>query len=74
MTLDQAKPGQTFRVEILDGRPELLQRLTELGLLEGEEIVVLSVAPLGDPLEIQVGYSRLSLRKSEAAGIHIHPL
>jgi ferrous iron transport protein A len=56
-------------VEAVDAEPSLLQRLYEFGLMEGEEIEVLALAPFGDPIEILLGNTRLSLRKSEAAGI-----
>jgi ferrous iron transport protein A len=40
-----------------------------MGLLEGEEIEVIGVAPLGDPLEVRVRDYRLSLRRREAARV-----
>jgi Fe2+ transport system protein FeoA len=43
----------------------------EMGLFEGEEVEVVALAPLGDPLEIRLGDSRLSLRRGEAARIHV---
>ena len=43
----------------------------EMGLFEGEEIEVVALAPLGDPLEVRLGDSRLSLRRSEAARVHV---
>jgi ferrous iron transport protein A len=70
-TLDQIRPRQRCRVETVGGPPELVQRLLEFGLLEGETIEVISFAPLGDPLEIQIGGTRLSLRKREAAFITV---
>lgn len=73
MTLDQAKPGDRFRIASIHGAPDLVQRLTELGLLEGEEIEVLNLAPLGDPMEIEVNFTRLSLRKREASGVRLLP-
>ena len=73
-TLDQLRPGQGGRVLSLQGDAALVQRLMELGVLEGEEIEVIGYAPLGDPIEIRLGNTRLSLRRREAAGIEIHPL
>jgi len=70
-TLDHVRPGKHCRIEAIAGAPELVQRLLEFGLMEGETIEVIGLAPLGDPLEIQVGGSRLSLRKSEAATISV---
>jgi ferrous iron transport protein A len=70
-TLDQVAPGQTARVVALGGEPALVQRLYELGLCEGDDVEVLAVAPLGDPLEVRCGASRLSLRKAEAARVQV---
>ena len=53
----------------LDRDPKTVQRLYEFGLLEGEQIEVVARAPLGDPIEIRVGNSRLSLRKAGARGL-----
>ena len=74
LTLDQLQSGQRGRVLSLQGDAALVQRLMELGVLEGEEVEVVGFAPLGDPLEIRLGNSRLSLRRAEAAGIEVHPL
>jgi ferrous iron transport protein A len=46
-------------------------RLMEMGLFEGSQVTVLRRAPMGDPLEVQVGDYRLSLRKDEAALVRI---
>lgn len=70
-TLAELRPGQAGRVEALRGEPALVQRLYELGVLEGDTIEVLGFAPLGDPVEIRVGNTRLSLRIAEAAGISV---
>jgi ferrous iron transport protein A len=70
-TLDQLQPGQRAVVLSLAGDAGLVQRLYELGLMEGEQVELLAFAPLGDPIEIRLGNSRLSLRKAEAAGIAV---
>jgi ferrous iron transport protein A len=70
-TLDQLRPGDRGRVLSLQGGAALVQRLLELGVLEGEEVEVVGFAPLGDPMEIRLGGSRLSLRRREAAGIEV---
>ena len=49
----------------------MVQRLMEMGVLEGEEVEVVGYAPLGDPVEIRLGDSRLSLRRSEAARVEV---
>lgn len=45
------------------------RRLMELGLVPGVEVKVTNVAPLGDPIEIEVRRGRLSIRRVEAASI-----
>jgi ferrous iron transport protein A len=70
-TLADLTPGQSAAVLSLSGDPALVQRLYEMGLLEGERVEVIARAPLGDPIEIRFGNSRLSLRKAEAAFITV---
>lgn len=50
------------------------QRLLAMGLLPQTEIVVIQVAPLGDPVEIEFRGMRLSLRKLDAAMVEIECL
>ena len=66
-TLADLSPGQSGEVLSVSGDPALVQRLYEMGLLEGERVEVIARAPLGDPIEIRFGNSRLSLRKADAA-------
>ena len=69
--LSTLKAGDRARVEAIAGEPALVQRLYEFGLLEGEEVELLAVAPLGDPVEIRIGNTRLSLRLREADGVTV---
>ncbi len=73
-TLAELQPGQSGRVESLRGDPALVQRLYEIGVLEGDTVEVLAFAPLGDPIEVRVGNTRLSLRKAEAAAVSVQPV
>lgn len=70
-TLSELRPGQRAEVLSLSGDPNLVQRLYEFGLLEGETVELVAIAPLGDPIEIRLGNTRLTLRKAEAAGIQV---
>lgn len=74
VTLDQLTVGQRARVEDVQGDGALVQRLLEMGLMEGEEVEVIALAPLGDPMELRLRDYRLSLRRNEAARIRITPL
>ncbi|MFM8270951.1 MAG: ferrous iron transport protein A [Gemmata sp.] len=71
MTLADLSPGQRAEVVSVGGAPALVQRIYEFGLLEGERVEVVARALLGDPIEITFANTRLSLRKSEAAGIGV---
>jgi ferrous iron transport protein A len=73
-SLDQLPVGQRARIEAVEGADALGQRLLEMGLLEGEEIEVVGFAPLGDPVEVRLRDSRLSLRRREAARIRVQVL
>lgn len=73
MTLAELKPGEQALVLDLSGDSALIQRLCEFGIFEGSLVQTLNVAPLGDPLEILIGDTHLSLRKSEAAAVLIDP-
>jgi ferrous iron transport protein A len=73
-SLDQLGVGQRCRVEEVQGADALVQRLMEMGLLEGEEVEIVGFAPLGDPLEIRLRDYRLSLRRNEAARVRVTPL
>jgi Fe2+ transport system protein FeoA len=47
------------------------RRLLELGLVPGTQVSVVGVSPLGDPLELEVRGSRLSIRKKDALAIEV---
>lgn len=70
-TLKEAKPGETVRVARLMGSGALKRRIMDMGLTKGVEVTVRKVAPLGDPVEVNVRGYELSIRKSEAEQIEI---
>jgi ferrous iron transport protein A len=73
-TLDQIAVGYRARIDGVEGSDALVQRLLEMGLLEGDEVEVIGLAPLGDPMELRLRDYRLSLRRTEAARIRVTPL
>ena len=73
-TLDCLNPGERGTVLRLAGEPQIRRRLMDMGLTPGAEIEVERLAPLGDPIEIEVRGYHLSLRKREAAGIAVEPV
>ena len=50
---------------------ELQSRLYALGLYPGVEVVVLRFAPAGDPMQIRIGGTLLSIRKNEARQVAV---
>lgn len=70
-TLTEAAIGDCGRVLQVDGTDGISIRLLEMGLTPGTSFTLIGVAPLGDPLELEVRGYRLSLRKSEAARVRI---
>ena len=71
MTLASLPIGSRGNVVRITGADEISIRLLEMGLTPGTELAVIGVAPLGDPLELEVRGYRLSIRKAEAARIEI---
>ena len=69
MTLDKLRSGHTAELVDIQAGPSLRGRLMELGLTPGTRVSILRVAPLGDPIELHTRGFRLTLRKSDAAGI-----
>ena len=70
-TLAELAVGQQGRVLEVRGTDDVSLRLMEMGLTPGIEIRVLGVAPLGDPLELELRGYRLSVRKSEASRVSV---
>ncbi len=70
--LANAQVGQSFTVvSISEQQPDTLSRLYALGVFPGAKVDVLRRAPLGDPLQVKVGQTLISLRKQEASSIAV---
>lgn len=70
-TLKEVKCGETVKVVKLNGTGALKRRIMDMGLTKGTEVFVRKVAPLGDPIEINVRGYELSIRKNEAENIEV---
>ncbi|MGN6712196.1 FeoA family protein [Anaerocolumna jejuensis] len=71
MTLRDLKPGQAGTVVSIGEKGPLKRRIMDMGITRGVAVKVVKVAPLGDPIEINIRGYELSLRKDEAAQIEI---
>lgn len=70
-TLKDVKPGQTATVLKLHGEGAVKRRIMDMGITKGVEIFVRKVAPLGDPIEVNVRSYELSLRKADCEQIEV---
>jgi Fe2+ transport system protein A len=71
MTLRDLKPGQQGVVVSIATTGSMKRRIMDMGITPGVEIKVVKVAPLGDPIEVNVRGYELSLRKEEAQEIEM---
>ena len=70
-TLKQAKVGDTVTVVKLHGEGAVKRRIMDMGITKGVSVFVRKVAPLGDPIEVNVRGYELSLRKADVEMIEI---
>lgn len=66
MTLADLKRGDRARIDSVDTVEPSVQRLMTMGLVEGVELECLGGSLGGDPLELRVHGSALSLRRDDA--------
>ena len=70
-TLKDVKVGQTVNVKHLHGEGPVKRRIMDMGITKGVEIYVRKVAPLGDPMELNLRGYELSVRKTDAEMIEV---
>ncbi len=69
LSLKDIKPGKAVIVVNILGQGALRKRLIDMGITPGVKIFVRKIAPLGDPIEINLRGYELSLRKDIAKNI-----
>jgi len=70
-TLKDVPVGATVKVVRLHGDGPVKRRIMDMGITRGVEIFVRKVAPLGDPMELNVRNYELSVRKADAEMIEV---
>ena len=70
-TLKEAKVGETVQVVRLHGAGAVKRRIMDMGITRGVEVLIRKVAPLGDPMELNVRGYELFIRKSDAESIEV---
>jgi len=74
MFLPMLQPGEVGEIVAVLGEGELRQRLLDIGFIPGQIVRVIRYAPLGDPIEVEIMGTRISLRREEAALIKVRPI
>ena len=70
-TLKDVKVGESAVVKKLHGGGPVKRRIMDMGITKGTVLLVRKVAPLGDPMELNVRNYELSVRKADAAMIEV---
>ena len=70
-TLRDVAIGDSAKVKKLHGEGAVKRRIMDMGITKGVEILVRKVAPLGDPMELNIRGYELSVRKGDAEMIEV---
>ena len=70
-TLREVKVGDTVKVVRLHGEGAVKRRIMDMGITKGVKVYVRKLAPLGDPVEVNVRGYELSIRKADAEMIEV---
>jgi Fe2+ transport system protein FeoA len=73
-TLAEIALGRTVAVREVGGSRAFRRRLLEMGLVPGTPVRMVTIAPLGDPMQIEVRGGQWSIRRAEAAQIAVKEL
>lgn len=74
MTLKELEIGQSAAIRRVGGEGALRQHFLDMGMIPGAEVTVIKLAPMGDPMELQIHGYELTLRLAEADQIEIEPI
>ena len=74
MTLKELEVGKSAVIRRVGGEGALRQHFLDMGMIPGAEVTVIKLAPMGDPMEVQVHGYELTLRLAEAQQIDIQPI
>ena len=74
MTLRELEIGKSAQIRAVGGEGALRQHFLDMGVIPGAEVTAVKLAPMGDPMELQIHGYELTLRLDEAAQIQIDPI
>jgi len=70
-TLKDVRVGESVKVVKLTGSGPVKRRIMDMGITKGVDVYVRKVAPLGDPVEVNVRGYELSVRRADAEMITV---
>ena len=70
-TLKDVNTGETVIVSKINVTGSVKRRIMDMGITKGVSVTVRKVAPLGDPIELNVRNYAVSLRKADAENIFV---
>ena len=74
MTLNNLEIGKTAVISAVGGEGALRQHFLDMGVIPGTEVTVVKLAPMGDPIELQIHGYELTIRIDDAKKIEIIPV
>lgn len=74
MTLRSAEVGKYYKIKKINGKGPLKRRIMDMGITKNSEIYIRKVAPLGDPVQINIRNYELSIRREDADLIEIEEI
>ncbi len=74
MKLSELKVGKNAVITKVGGKGALRQHFLDMGMVPGAEVTLVKLAPMGDPMELEIHGYELTLRLAEAAEIEIEPI
>lgn len=74
MKLKELQIGKSGVIKTVGGSGALRQHFLDMGMIPGAEVTVVKLAPMGDPMELQIHGYELTLRLAEAAQIEIESI
>lgn len=70
-SLRDARVGETLEVAKINGQGPAKRRIVDMGITKGTEIYVRKLAPLGDPVQINLRGYELTIRKHDAQNVMV---
>ena len=73
-TLFDVPVGKTATVKHVNGEGAIRRRIMDMGITKGTDIFVRKVAPLGDPIQLNLRGFELTIRKEDAKKIDVEDI